>query len=87
MPSNFMCLCVCVCVRVCVCVCVCVFKMIVKITKDTWESCRIKTIKYFNEETNKIELWLKTSDIKEKLTYSNIADFAPRRIRKYWGKK
>ena len=29
------------------CVCVCVCKMVVEITKETWEKCGIKTIKHY----------------------------------------
>ena len=35
---------------VCVCVCVCMYKMVVEITKETWEKCGIKTLIYHNKE-------------------------------------
>ena len=48
--------------------------MVVKITKETWEKCDIKTIYYFNKEKGMLELWLKMGDIEVKLGHSNIAD-------------
>ena len=33
------------------------FKMVVEITKETQEKCGIKTVKYYNEKENIIELW------------------------------
>ena len=67
--------------------CVCMYKMVVEITKETWEKCGIKTVKYHNEEKNVIELWHKMSHIETKLGHSNIDDVALKRIRKYCGKK
>ena len=61
--------------------------MVVEITKETWEKCGIKTVKYHNEEKNIIELWHKMSDVEKKLGHSNIDDIALKRIRKYCGKK
>ena len=61
--------------------------MVVEITKETWEKCGIKTVKYHNEEKNIIELWHKMSDVETKLGHSNIDDVALKRIRKYCGKK
>ena len=63
------------------------YKMVLKITKETWGKCGIKTVKYHNEEKNIIEFWHKMSDIKTKLGYSNIDDITLKRIRKYCGKK
>ena len=63
------------------------YKMVVEITKETWEKCGIKTVKYHNEEKNVIELWHKMSHIETKLGHSNIDDVALKRIRKYCGKK
>ena len=40
--------------------------MVVEITKETWEKCGIKTVKYHNEEKNVIELWHKMSDVGKK---------------------
>ena len=61
--------------------------MVLNITKETWEKCDIKTVKYYNEKENIIELWNKMSDIKIQLRHSNIYDIALKRIRKYCGKK
>ena len=61
--------------------------MVVEITKETWEKCGIKTVKYHNEEENIIELWHKMSDVETKLGHSNIDDIALKRIRKYCVKK
>ena len=51
MPSKKLCVCVCVCICVCfcvcVCVCVCVYKMVLKITKEAWGKCGIKTVKHY----------------------------------------
>ena len=33
--------------------------MVLKITKETWEKCGIKTIKNYNEKEDIIELWQK----------------------------
>ena len=32
------------------------YKMVLKITKETWEKCGTKTVKYFNEKEDIIEL-------------------------------
>ena len=61
--------------------------MIIKITKETWEKCGIKTIKHYNEKEDIIELWNKMSDIEIQLRHSNIYDIALKRIKKYYGKK
>ena len=61
--------------------------MILKIIKETWEKCGIKTVKYYNEKENTIELWNKMSDIEIQLGHSNICDIALKRVRKYCGKK
>ena len=61
--------------------------MILKLTKETWEKCGIKTIKHYNEKEDIIELWNKMSDIEIQLRHSNIYDIALKRIRKYCGKK
>ena len=59
--------------------------MVLKITKETWEECGIKTNNY-NEKEDIIELWNKTSDIEIQLKYSNTYDIALKRIKKYFGK-
>ena len=58
------------------CVCVCMYKIVVEITKETWEKCGIKTVKHYNKKENIIELWQKMSDIEIKLGHSNIANVA-----------
>ena len=61
--------------------------MVVKIRKEIWEKCGIRTVIYYNGAKGTLELWLKMSDIEDKLNYSNIADPVLRRIEKYYGKK
>ena len=43
--------------------------MVLKITKETWEKCGIKTIKHYNEKEDIIELWLKMSNIEIQLRH------------------
>ena len=52
--------------------------MVVKITKETWEKCGIKTFIYHNKEETINEFWQKMIDI----GHSNIADVVLKRIRK-----
>ena len=61
--------------------------MVLKITKETWGKCGIKTIKDYNEKEDLIELWNKISDIEIQLRHSNIYHIALEKIRKYCGKK
>ena len=61
--------------------------MVLKITKETWEKCGIKTLKYYNEKEDIIELWQKMSDLETQIQHSNICDIALKRIRKYFCKK
>ena len=63
------------------------YKMVLEITKKTWEKCGIKTVKHYNEKENIIELWQKLSDVKIKIKHSNIFDIALKRVKKYYGKK
>ena len=63
------------------------YKMVVEITKETWEKCGIKTVKHHNKKENIIESRQKMSDIEIQLGHSNIANVALKRIRKYSGKK
>ena len=63
------------------------YKMVLKITKETWEKCVIKTVKYYNEKEDIIELQQKMSDAKTQTKHTNIDDVALKRIRKYCGKK
>ena len=63
------------------------YKMVVEITKETWEKCGIKTVKDYNKKEDIIELWQEVSDLKAQIKHSNICDIALKRIRKYCGKK
>ena len=51
------------------------------------EKCGIKTVKYYNEKEDTIELWKKMSGIEIHFRHSNIADISLKRIRKYCGEK
>ena len=62
-------------------------KMVVKLTKETWEKCGIKTVKHYNKKEDIIDLWNKISDIEMQLGHSNIYDIALKRIKKHCGKK
>ena len=63
------------------------YKMVLKITKETWEKCSITTLKHYNEKENITELWQKMNDIKRQTGHLNVADTALRRIKEYCGKK
>ena len=63
------------------------YKMVVKLTKETWEKCGIKTVKHYNKKEDIIDLWNKMSDIEMQLGHSNIYDIALKRIKKHCGKK
>ena len=63
------------------------YKMVLKIRKETWEKCGIKTVKHYIKKENIIELWNKMSDIGIQLGYSNIYDITLKRIIKYYQKK
>ena len=63
------------------------YKMVLKITKETWEKCGITTVKYYNKKKDIIELWQKMNDVKRETGHLNISDTALRRIKKYCGKK
>ena len=65
----------------------CRYKMVVKITKETWGKCGIKTVKHYNQKENIIELWQKVSDVETQIKHSNICDVFLKRIKKYYGKK
>ena len=60
--------------------------MALKITKETWEKCGIKTVTYYNEKEHIIELSQKMSDITMQTKHTNIDDVALKRIRKYCDK-
>ena len=62
-------------------------KIVVEITKETWGKCGIKTVKYYNEKENIIELWRKVRELEIQIKHSNICDIALKRIKKYYGKK
>ena len=62
------------------------YKMVVKITKETWGKCGIKTVKHYNKKEDIIELWQKVSDLETQIKHSNICDIDLKRIRKYCGK-
>ena len=55
--------------------------MALKITKETWEKCGIKTVKYYNKKEDIIELWQKMNDVKRETGHLNISDTALRRIK------
>ena len=61
----------------------CMSKMVVEITKETWEKCGIKTVKHYNEKEDIIELWQKMSNVKTKTKHSHIANVALKTVRKY----
>ena len=61
--------------------------MVLKITKETWEKCGIKTIKHYTKKEDMIELWQKMRGIELLTNHTNIYDLALKRIRKYCGKK
>ena len=42
----------------------CIYKMLLKITKETWGKCGIATVKY-NKKEDVIELWQKMNDVKK----------------------
>ena len=50
--------------------------MVLRITKETWGKCGIKTIKHYNEKEDTIELWNKMSNIEIQLRHSNICHTA-----------
>ena len=57
--------------------------MVLKITKETWEKCGSKTVKYYNEKEDIIELWQKMNDVKKQTRHLNIAEVVLGRTRKY----
>ena len=61
--------------------------MVLNITKETLAKCGIKTVKYYNEKEDIIELQQKMSDVKTETKHSNIAEVVLGRIKKYCGKK
>ena len=63
------------------------YKMVLKITKETWEKCGIKTEKHYNEKENITELWQKSSNVETQTKHSSIAEVVLGRTKKYYGKK
>ena len=61
--------------------------MVLKIAKETWEKCGIKTIKHYTKKEDMIELWQKMRGVELLTNHTNIYDLALKRIRKYCGKK
>ena len=61
--------------------------MVVKITKETWGKCGIKTVKHYNQKENITELWQKVSNVETQIKHSNICHVFLKRIKKYYGKK
>ena len=59
------------------------YKMVFKITKERWGKCGIKTVKYYNEKEDIIELWQKMNDVKKQTRHLNIAEVVLGRTRKY----
>ena len=62
-------------------------KRVVKIRKETWGKCGIKTVKHCNEKENIIELQQQVSDLETQIKHSNICNIVLKMIRKYCGKK
>ena len=65
----------------------CIYKMVLKITKETWEKLGIKTVNYYNEKKDIIALRQKRNDLKTQTKHTNIADVVLGGIKKYYGKK
>ena len=63
------------------------YKRVLKITKETWEKCGIKTVKHCNEKEDVTELWPKVSDLETHIKHSNICDVSLKRIINYFEKK
>ena len=61
--------------------------MVLKITKETWEKCGIKTIKHYNKKEDMIELLNKMKDVKIQTNHTNIYNIALERIKKILWKK
>ena len=61
----------------------CMYKMVVEISKNKWESCGTKAINYYIEEKIVTELWLKMSYFGTETGLLNIDNAALKWIRKY----
>ena len=57
------------------------YKMVLKITKETWEKCSIKTVKHYNKKENIIESWNKMSDIGKYCEKKNKRHYKKRKTR------
>ena len=64
-----------------------IYKTALRITKETWGECGIKSIEYYNKKEDIIELWNKMRDVEIQTNHTKIDDLALKRVRKYWGKK
>ena len=63
------------------------YKMVVTITKGTWEKCGIRTVKNYNEKESITELWQKMSEFETQIKHSNVCAIFLKRIRNFCGKK
>ena len=63
------------------------YKMVLEITKETWEKCGIKTVKHYNKKEDIIGLWQKVSNLETQIKHSNTCDIVLKIIKKYCGKK
>ena len=63
------------------------YKMVLKITKETWGKCGITTLKHYNKKKDIIELWNKRSDIEIQLGHSNIYYIALEKFKSIMEKK
>ena len=63
------------------------YKMVLEITKETWEKCGVKTVKHYNKKEDIIELWQKVSHLEIQTKNSNTCNIVLKRIKKYCGKK
>ena len=52
-----------------------IYKLLLKITKETWEKCGIKTVTYYNKKEDIIELWQKMNDIKRENALGRIIKY------------
>ena len=62
-------------------VCVYTYKMVLKLTKETWGKWGMTTLKHYNRKIYKIELWQKMNDVKREAGHLNISNTVLRRIR------
>ena len=67
--------------------CVCIYKIVVEMTKETWEKYGIKTVKNYNKKEDIIELRKKGTNLETQIKHSNICNIVLKIIRKYCGRK